>query len=258
MMFSRVRRRLTYANVVVTLALCFAMSGGAYAANKYLITSTKQISPKVLKSLKGSNGKNGAAGPAGPAGSAGPGGTAGSVGATGPKGETGKEGIAGKEGPAGKEGSPWTAKGTLPAGSSEAGQWAITAPHALGVVFGGGISFSIPLATAPGEAHSHFISLEEGEGENGTLSPAITSGECKGNFEKPQAASGNLCVFASESLGELKLIGNNSANAITNAEEKLNIFTKEGLGAGKSGAVLAFIVETESNISTRGTWAVTG
>jgi hypothetical protein len=29
----------------MTIALVFAMSGGAYAANHFLITSTKQISP---------------------------------------------------------------------------------------------------------------------------------------------------------------------------------------------------------------------
>ena len=66
-MLSAIRKRLTYANVAMTLALVFAMTGGAYAANKYLITSTKQISPKVLKSLKGATGTNGAAGPAGAA-----------------------------------------------------------------------------------------------------------------------------------------------------------------------------------------------
>ncbi len=80
-MLSAIGRRLTYANVVATLALVFSMSGAAVAANHYLITSTKQISPKVLKSLKGSNGRNGAAGPAGPAG------TNGAAGAPGAPGE---------------------------------------------------------------------------------------------------------------------------------------------------------------------------
>jgi hypothetical protein len=45
------RRHLSYANVTATLALVFAMSGGALAAKHYLLTSTKQISPKVLKQL---------------------------------------------------------------------------------------------------------------------------------------------------------------------------------------------------------------
>jgi hypothetical protein len=54
--FSRRRIRLSYANVVATLALVLAMSGGAIAATHYLITSTKQISPRVLKKLKGFQG----------------------------------------------------------------------------------------------------------------------------------------------------------------------------------------------------------
>ncbi len=59
------RRRLSYANVTATLALVFAMSGGALAANHYLINSTKQINPKVLKKLKGNAGAPGKEGPSG-------------------------------------------------------------------------------------------------------------------------------------------------------------------------------------------------
>jgi hypothetical protein len=76
------RKRITYANVVATLALVFAMSGGALAAKHYLINSTKQINPKVLKTLKGK------------------------AGATGNTGATGKEGAPGKEGKEGKQGIP--------------------------------------------------------------------------------------------------------------------------------------------------------
>lgn len=67
------RRHLNYANVVATFALVFAMTGGALAAHHYLINSTKQINPKVLKKLKGN------------------------AGATGPTGAQGKEGPPGKE-----------------------------------------------------------------------------------------------------------------------------------------------------------------
>jgi hypothetical protein len=49
--FSGRPKRFSYANVVATLALVLAMSGGALAASHYLITSTKQISPRVLKKL---------------------------------------------------------------------------------------------------------------------------------------------------------------------------------------------------------------
>jgi hypothetical protein len=66
------------------------MSGGALAANHYLIHSTKQISPKVLKKLKGNRGKSGVTGKAGLPGA------------------PGKDGAAGKEGPQGAEGNPHT------------------------------------------------------------------------------------------------------------------------------------------------------
>jgi hypothetical protein len=80
------RQHLTYANVVATLALLFAMTGGAIAAKHYLINSTRQINPKVLKVLKG---KTGAAGPQGAAGPRGLAGSAGSPGIQGKEGERG-------------------------------------------------------------------------------------------------------------------------------------------------------------------------
>ncbi len=88
-MFSGVRRRITYANIVATLALVFAMTGAAVAAKHYLITSTKQISPSVLKGLRGHNGKSGPTGATGPQGTAG---TAGSAGKEGPQGPAGPQG----------------------------------------------------------------------------------------------------------------------------------------------------------------------
>jgi hypothetical protein len=53
-------RRLSYANVVATLALVLVVGGGtAWAAHHYLITSTSQIKPSVLKKLHGKNGVDG-------------------------------------------------------------------------------------------------------------------------------------------------------------------------------------------------------
>jgi hypothetical protein len=91
-MFSAIQRRLTYANVAATLALVFSMTGGALAAKQYLVNSTKQINPKVLKKLEGKNGGNGATGATGPAGAAGAAGAAGESGAPGPEGPEGVEG----------------------------------------------------------------------------------------------------------------------------------------------------------------------
>ena len=83
---SSIRRHLSYANVTATLALVFAMGGGAMAASHYSISSTKQISPKVIKALKGKTGKTGPTGAAG---------------AQGKEGAPGKEGKEGQKGPAG-------------------------------------------------------------------------------------------------------------------------------------------------------------
>jgi hypothetical protein len=80
------RRRLSYANVTATLALVFSMTGGALAARHYLITSTKQIKPSVLKQLQGKIGRTGPQGLQGPQGPPGQQGAGGATGATGPAG----------------------------------------------------------------------------------------------------------------------------------------------------------------------------
>lgn len=104
-MLTRLRKQLGPAGLVVAIAaLVLAMVGGAYAAKKYVITSTKQIKPSVLKQLKGATGPTGAQGPQGPAGPAGaPGakGADGANGAPGPTGPTGAKGATGATGPAG-------------------------------------------------------------------------------------------------------------------------------------------------------------
>jgi hypothetical protein len=78
----RARKHLTFANVVSLMALIFSMSGGALAArhllhttHHYVINSTSQINPKVLKKLKGAAGEIGPIGPQGPTGETGPKGT---------------------------------------------------------------------------------------------------------------------------------------------------------------------------------------
>jgi hypothetical protein len=84
-------RRISPALVLSVVALLIACSGTAFAAKKYLITSTHQISPKVLAQLKGNRG------PGGPAGVAGPQGPAGSQGATGAPGADGARGASGAD-----------------------------------------------------------------------------------------------------------------------------------------------------------------
>jgi len=97
---------------IATLALFVALGGTAGAATHYLITSTSQIKPSVLKKLKGDPGPSGAPGAAGaqgakgatgPQGPAGPQGSKGETGPQGPKGETGSQGLQGERGPQGLE-----------------------------------------------------------------------------------------------------------------------------------------------------------
>lgn len=248
-MFSTIRQRFTYANVAMTLALVFAMSGGAYAAGKYLITSTKQISPKVLKSLKGANGKNGAtgatgaaglAGPAGPAGATGPGGPGGPQGPAGTAGTNGTNGTNGKQG---APGEPWTPNSQLPVGATETGAWTFGPFKAAST----GSFFSSPYVTAPIASFTvqlaapldaaHVIYVKAG---------ATTPEHCTGSVAEPGAESGYLCVFANE---EVEIEG-----AVV--EDPAHVGSD---GAGKAGAVGTFLAKSAAEtFQARGTWAVTG
>ena len=58
-MLWRLRGHLNAPTVIATIALVFAMSGGAYAVSHYLITSVREIKAGVLGSLKGKTGLNG-------------------------------------------------------------------------------------------------------------------------------------------------------------------------------------------------------
>jgi hypothetical protein len=250
-MLSAIRKRMTPATVIATVALIFAMTGGAYAANKFLITSTKQISPKVLKALKGANGKTGANGLAGPVGAAGvgtpgaqgPAGAAGAKGETGPGGAPGSEGKAGKEGKEGKAGTTGFTE-TLPSGKSETGAWAVNAynvPEGGEVV--GPISFAIPLPSASSSGTNGVV-LSKAETDSGAR--PRPSG-CEGTLEEPTAPAGKLCVYTRR--GEV--VNGSISSATTN-------LTGEGEGFQVAGAgVEASFFEEGGKVQAYGTWAVT-
>lgn len=75
-------RRPSPATVIALIALFFAFGGSALAAGHYLINSTSQIRPSVLRKLHGPAGQPGAPGPAGAPGAAGAPGPQGSPGPT--------------------------------------------------------------------------------------------------------------------------------------------------------------------------------
>ena len=103
-MLSRVRARLTYANVAATLALFVALGGSSYAALKLPPNSvgSEQVKPGSLRAsdfkasdrarLRGPRGRVGPRGPAGPRGASGARGATGARGLTGTRGPTGPAG----------------------------------------------------------------------------------------------------------------------------------------------------------------------
>ena len=154
------RRRFSYANVIATSALVFAMSGGALAAKQYLISSTKQISPKVLRELRGRTGATGSEGPAGP------------------------EGREGKEGPG-------AAPATLSSGRTESGTYSVASSEAGYLTEG--ITFPIPLASALQEAHVAWLGhgtapTETCPGPGRAAAGYLCVYEQLGEFRKPNAS----------------------------------------------------------------------
>ncbi len=255
-MFSKIRKRFTYTNVTATLALVFMMTGGAYAANKYLITSTKQINPKVLKALKGNagtkgaagiNGAQGTAGAQGPVGSegktgangtngtAGAAGKNGAQGATGAQGEKGATGATGPQGATGPTGSPWTPNSTLPKGATETGTWAVMMPTATPetVVYA---TVSFPIQVENGSITGHFLKALE------------STTECPGTREEPKATEGNLCVWPAAEPGT------SHAEFITFVRPSQSGFP----GIDPAGTMLAFEVASKAtSVEAHGQWAVT-
>jgi hypothetical protein len=124
------RRRFTYANVTATLALVFAMSGAAIAGHHYLINSTKQINPKVLKALKG---RTGARGPAGAPGAPGATGATGTTGATG------------------------SYPTVLPSGATETGDWGAAFTAGGEAEYRAVASFPIPLPGGLEPSHVIYV-----------------------------------------------------------------------------------------------------
>jgi hypothetical protein len=112
----RFRFRPTYSNVVATLALFFALAGGAWAATqlpKESVGSTQlkngavtpgKLSAQAKKGFTGARGEAGAQGALGPRGNEGPRGENGAGGATGQQGIRGATGVTGAAGSRGEPG----------------------------------------------------------------------------------------------------------------------------------------------------------
>lgn len=231
-MFSTTRRPITFAGLSATLVLILAMSGGAWAAKKYIITSKNQIKPRVLKELKGATGKAGPAGPQGPAGTNGqPGaqgatGQAGATGEKGPTGPTGPTGPKGATGATGTTGSPWTPESELPEGATLTGGWQVSGATTTTVSFP--LLLPEPL---------------EGTGEIHKPSESNFATFCPGSAEVPTANPGHFCIYPTAGFPEPNLgIADPGAGPAGGLEK-----------VGRAGAILAWSPAATSF----GTYAVT-
>jgi hypothetical protein len=225
------RRRVSFAGIVAALALVFAMTGGAIAAKKYLITSVNQISPAVLKKLKGK------VGPAGPQGQAGAQGQAGPAGANGSPGATG---------------APGPLLTQLPSKKSLTGFWGTRASGEL-TKAGASISFPFPVTPAP---TLYFIEPDEESGlfrtsnptlepsDAGLLTPELIDQNCPGSATEPTAEPGFLCVYTAQRDG-------------FDVESPLKFITEAV--PTSYGVMLSFSTPSPGveAASVKGTWAVT-
>jgi hypothetical protein len=172
------RKRLSYANVIASLALFIALGGVGYAASQLPNNSvgTPQLKANAVTSSKVKNGtllsKDFKAGQI-------PAGAKGATGTPGPAGLTGPTGVAGATGATGAAGPLLT---VLASGQTLTGYlmpWSqATLANELAAA---SASFQFPLSVAP---TAHYITF-------GTANPA----GCTGTPTEPAASPGHLCIY---------------------------------------------------------------
>ena len=225
-MLARVLTRLSYANVVASLALFVALGGSAFAAvqlskgqvkTRHLAKSAvkaKKLAPNAVTSGKVRNGslraKDFRTGEL----------VAGASGAQGPKGDTGATGATG----------PFP-DGNLPGGKTLRGEYASYGQRDAGSaasLAASAISFGFTLASAP---VPHY--LESGE----------TDANCPGTADDPQARAGHLCVYEYGRYGTVKEPYVASGNVSPRAS--------------RWGASVEVEANADGHYGIRGRWAVT-
>jgi len=157
-------------NAIALAALVLAMSGTGLAASRYIITSTSQIKPSVIKKLQGSRGSTGPMGQQG---------LPGAPGAPGAQGGAGPQGAPGQPGPEGA-----SALSALPSGRSESGEYLVS--ETASAFAQTAPSFSIPLAAPIPQSNVVYV-------EKGTA-PA----HCEG---RGKADPGYLCIYSAFTRG---------------------------------------------------------
>lgn len=213
-MLSRIRAKTgTAALIVAVVAVVAAVAGTAFAAARLTATEKKEVK-KIAKKYAG---KPGPAGPVGPAGDRGP---------QGERGPEGKQGVAGERGPAGPT------ETVLPPGKTSKGQWSFLSRGAVSAI----TSISFPLAVEPAPTFNWV----------GPNQPSTTA--CPGKFTNPEAAPGQLCVYAGGVFG--------AGGEPDNHPVGTDIYT----GDPTSGLTMEFVLEIGAPNEEGygyGSWAVT-
>lgn len=264
-MLSALRKHLNPATVLALVALVFAVTGGAFAANgggsgggrgsdsATLTASAAKSKPKTKAGPRGPAGPAGKTGATGPAGATGPGGPAGPVGPTGPAG-TGTAGINGTNGTNGTSvtSTEFTGakNGKCPAGGSEFKSASPTATYACNgaPAAGGGFPETLPPEktetgswSLPGKGFNEYVyssisfpiplkaALEASDVHY--VGPHETVTECPGTAAAPEAEPGNLCLYQGLAFG----LHVTEANGKPTETAKIEIFPPSGLPQGLSG-----------------------
>ncbi|HUB73766.1 MAG TPA: hypothetical protein VL979_06995 [Solirubrobacteraceae bacterium] len=266
--------------MAATMALVFAMSGGAYALSGggggaspsssagavrvvgHAAATKKKKKPVKLRGPRGPRGLAGPAGPAGPTGPAGAQGPQGPAGANGNAGTNGTNGEPGANGQPGKAGESVTL-GTASNAQCEFGGTTVSVGGTTKAVCNGETGYSETLP--PGKTETGTFGFEGNEEGNGFTEPLsfpipleagaeitahfVNAGEsppaeCEGGTPAhPAAKPGNLCVFQTETG--------------VNAVESVTISPAGGPTRGGPGVVMSIYAEQEELAIIYGSYAVT-
>jgi collagen triple helix repeat protein len=216
-----VRKRLTYANVMSSIAVFLVLAGGtAFAASQL---GKESVGAKQLKKEAVSLAKIDAAAKNSLKGASGPAGAKGATGEQGPKGDKGDQGDRGEKG---ERGEPGPAVQVLPSGQTATGVWATSAAN------GGLAMTAINFVPKLQQPVLRANEVYETEGQTSVKCPGVG-----------QAQPGILCVYAAWE------------NAVTFAGF-LTPSKASGENAETSG-VAFYLNSTEAQGNARGTWAYT-
>lgn len=224
------RSRLTYSNVMASIAVFISVAGGTAYAATTLITG-KQIKNE---SITGADVKNGSLGSGefdatalaklkGPQGDRGLTGSTGLTGASGPAGAAGPAGTVGAKGDAGRSALTQLASGEKIVGGFDIDAEAPTVDSDFRTF----IAFPIPAPAIP------------------TVGVAPSDATCTGTVDLPTAPAGKVCVYVSAARA------GSSVDAFPGRTESV------GAAAARRGFILSLQVASPGDGWALGSWAYT-